>query len=226
MELGKEISSQERKAYSLLSDYYQYEDALNGQRLHEKTFQKLLAVEEKLLPALDRCDTLLILYEWLREMTRCNGYDRGDVASLCGWILERMEETAGESSGRLSQALSKTRKNLPGILVYLERIEKALRDYALEHGYPGEAFVLLYKVQEILDGVKRASSLAENLNGRLRPYMNLKRMVPEKFLTLLKVYFNTKRYRRSRKADQVGKSPLELLTGQKHEDFYGIVCGR
>lgn len=258
MELGKEISSQERKAYSLLSDYYQYEDALNGQRLHEKTFQKLLAVEEKLLPALDRCDTLLILYEWLREMTRCNGYDRGDVASLCGWILERMEETAGESSGRLSQALSKTRKNLPGILVYLERIEKALRDYALEHGYPGEAFVLLYKlpgygfgtekyraadrrlrhmlknayadsyrkVQEILDGVKRASSLVENLNGRLRPYMNLKRMVPEKFLTLLKVYFNTKRYRRSRKADRVGKSPLELLTGQKHEDFYDIVCGR
>ena len=82
------------------------------------------------------------------------------------------------------------------------------------------------KVQEILEGVKRASSLVENLNGRLRPYMNLKRMVPEKFLTLLKVYFNTKRYRRSRKAERVGKSPLELLTGQKHEDFYDIVSGR
>ena len=63
MELGKEISSRERKAYSLLSAYYRYEDALNGQRLHEKTFQKLFAVEEKLLPALDRCDTLRILYE-------------------------------------------------------------------------------------------------------------------------------------------------------------------
>lgn len=258
MELGKEISSQERKTYSLLSDYYRYEDALNGQRLHEKTFQKLLAVEEKLLPAMECCDTLRILYGWLKEMTRWNGYDCRDVMSLCGWILECMEETAAGTSGRLSQVLSKARKNLPDVLVYLERMEKALRDYALEHGYPGEAFVLLYKlpgygfgtsgyqaadrrlrhmlkeayadsylkVQEILDGVKRASSLVENLNGRLRPYMNLKRMVPEKFLTLLKVYFNTKRYRRSRKAERVGKSPLELLTGQKHEDFYDIVCGR
>lgn len=56
-ELGKEISSQERKAYALLSDYYQYENALDGQRIHEKTFQKLLSLEEKLLPALGRCDT-------------------------------------------------------------------------------------------------------------------------------------------------------------------------
>ena len=258
MELGKEISSQERKAYSLLSDYYKYEDALNGQRIHEKTFRKLLAVEEKLFPALNRCDTLQILYGWLKEMTQCNGYDRRDVISLCEWILESMKETAGESGGRLCQAISKTLKNLPDVLVYLERAEEALWDYALEHGYPPEAFILMYKmsgygfgtpkyeaadrrvrrklkkayadcylkVREILDGVKRASSLVENLNGRLRPYMNLKRMVPEKFLTLLKVYFNTKRYRRSRRAERVGKSPLELLTGQKHEDFYDIVCGR
>lgn len=258
MELGKEIASQERNVYSLLSDYYRYEDALNGQRIHEKTFQKLLAAEEKLLPAMVRCDTLQTLYGWLREMTRCNGYDRKDVLSLCQWILEGMEETAGKSSTRLSQVLSKTKRNLPDVLIYLERAEKALKEYALEQGYPPEAFVLLYKmqgygygtpkyqaadrrvrhmlkkayadgylkVQEILDGVKCASSLVENLNGRLRPYMNLKRMVPEKFLTLLKVYFNTKRYRRSRKAERAGKSPLELLTGKKHKDFYDIVCGR
>ncbi len=258
MELGKEVSSQERKAYSLLSEYYQYEDALNGQRVHGKTFQKLLVVEEKPGPALDRCDTLRILYGWLKEMTSYNGYGYPDVVSLCRWILDRMEETAGETGSRLSHAISKTRKNLPDVLAYLERAEKALRDYAVKHGYPPEAFVLLYKisgyqpgsleyrgadrrlrrllkrsyadcylkVHGILDGVKRASSLVENLNGRLRPYMNLKRMVPEKFLTLLKVYFNTKKYRRSRKAERKGESPLELLTGQKHKDFYDIVCER
>jgi len=258
MELGKEVSSQERKAYSLLSEYFQYEDALDGQRVHEKTFQKLLGLEEKLGPALDRCDTLQILYGWLKEMTCYNGYGYPDVVSLCGWVLDRMEETAGEPGSRLSHAISKARKNLLGVLVYLQRAEKALMDYAARHGYPTEAFVLLYKisgyqpgsleyqgadrrlrrllkgtyadcylkVQGILDGVKRASSLVENLNGRLRPYMNLKRMVPEKFLTLLKVYFNTKKYRRSRKAERKRKSPLELLTGQKHKDFYDIVCGR
>lgn len=68
-ELGKEISSQERKAYALLSDYYQYENALNSQRVHEKNFQKLLSLEEKLLPELERGDTLQILCQWLKEMT-------------------------------------------------------------------------------------------------------------------------------------------------------------
>ena len=258
MELGTEISSQERRAYAMLSDYYRYEGALNGQRIHEKTFQKLLSLEERLLPAMERCDTLLILYQWLREMTGYQGYGYPDAVSLCDWILEQMEEAAGESAGRLRKALSKARRNLPDVLIYLKRAEEALEVYALEHGYPPEAFALMYKmsgyspispqyraadkrvrhllkkaygncylkVQEILKGIKRASSLVENLNGRLRPYMNLKRMVPKKFLTLLKVYFNTKKYRRSRKAERVGKSPLELLTGQKHEDFYDIVCGR
>ncbi len=258
MELGKEVSSQERKAYALLSDYYRYENALDGQRVHEKTFQKLLSLEEKLTPALERCDTLQTLYQWLKEMAGYHGYRYQDALSLCDWILDRMEEAAGEDAGRLRRALSKVRKNLPDVLVCLKRVEEALGAYALEHGYPPEAFLLMYrmsgyppaspeyraadkrvrrilkktygdcylKVQEILDGVKRASSLVENLNGRLRPYMNLKRMVPEKFLTLLKVYFNTKKYRRSRKAERVGKSPLELLTGQSHEDFYDIVCER
>ncbi len=258
MGIGKEIYAQEKKAYALLSEYYRCMDALGGRKPHEKTFQKLLALEEKLGPALERCDTLQTLYQWLREMFRCHGYSCQDVVSLCGWILECMKEAAGESPSQISKALSKAQKNLPDVLVYLKRAEEALRDYALGHGCSPEAFMLMYrmqgyssgspqyqaadrrirrllkgsygkcylKIQEILDGVKRASSLVENLNGRLRPYMNLKRMVPEKFLTLLKVYFNTKKYRRSRKAERVGKSPLELLTGQKHEDFYDIVCGR
>lgn len=258
MELGKEISSYERKAYALLSDYYKCMDALDGQRVHEKTFRKLLGLEEKLVPAMERCDTLQILYGWLKEMTRYNGYGGQDVVSLCSWILDCMQEAAGEPGSRLSRAVAKTRKNLPSVLVYLKRAENVLRDYAVKHGYPPEAFVLLYKlpcyspgspeyrgadrrlrrqlkgaygacyqeVYRILDGVKRASSLVENLNGRLRPYMNLKRMVPEKFLTLLKVYFNTKKYRRSRRAERKGKSPLELLTGQKHKNFFDIVCER
>lgn len=257
MELGKEVSSLERKAYAMLSEYYRLESALDGRRVHEKTFRKLLSLEERLVPALERCDTIQTLYRWLGEMTCYNGYSYRDTVSLCSWILDCMEETAGKTAGRLSGALAKTRRNLPDVLVYLERAEEALKAYARGHGYPPEAFLLLYRmrgympaspeyhaadkrvrrilkkayagcylqVQGILDGVRRASSLVENLNGRLRPYMNLKRMVPEKFLTLLKVYFNTKRYRRSRKAERAGKSPLELLTGQGHKDFYDIVCG-
>lgn len=257
MEIGKEISSQERRVYAMLADYYKCEEALSGKRVHEKTFQKLLSLEENLSPAIERCDRLLTLYHWLREMTRYQGYCYPDVLSLCYWILDQMEDTAGITD-KLRKVLAKTRRNLPDVLIYLERAEKVLREYAMKKGYPEETFVLMYRMQGyhpgsqeyrsadrrlrhilkkkyadayleiegILKGVKRASSLVENVNGRLRRYMNLKRMIPEKFLTLLKVYFNTKKYRRSRKAEHVGKSPLELLTGQEHPDFYDIVCGR
>ena len=71
----------------------------------------------------------------------------------------------------------------------------------------------------ILDHTKRASSLVENLNSRIRVYMNLKRMVPEKYFILLKVYFNTRKYHRSRVPERIGKSPLELMTGQEYPEF-------
>ena len=73
--------------------------------------------------------------------------------------------------------------------------------------------------KELIEKTKRASSLVENLNSRIRTYMNVKRMVPEGFFKLMKVYFNTKKSRRSRIKGRIGKSPLELLTGKEQPDF-------
>lgn len=255
-ELGKEVSAQERTAYALLSDYYQKLDSLSGQRVHEKTFQKLDSLENKLMDALEKTDLLQLLYNWLRETVQPQGYPCGEVFRLCCWILEQMEMVPG-ITGHLRKTLKKTRKHLPDVLRYLKRIENSFRNYARNRKIPEDAMLLLYRMQSyrkdslpyrsaerklrhilkkryekirmemvsIMAGVKRASSMVENLNGRLRRYMNLKRIIPEKFLTLLKVYFNTKQYRRSRKKEREGKSPLELLTGQKHPDFYDIVLG-
>lgn len=68
--------------------------------------------------------------------------------------------------------------------------------------------------ERLLVETKKASSLVENLNGRIRVYINIKRVIPTRFFVLLKVYFNTRCYRRSRLEERVGKSPLELLTGK------------
>ncbi len=73
--------------------------------------------------------------------------------------------------------------------------------------------------ERILRSAKRASSMVENVNGRIRTYMNLKRIVPKKFFILMKVYFNTKKYRRSRFPQRIGKSPVELLTGKEYPEF-------
>lgn len=73
--------------------------------------------------------------------------------------------------------------------------------------------------KKVIDHTKKASSLVENLNSRIRVYMDLKREVPQNYFSLLKVYFNLKKYRRSRKAERKGKSPLELMSGKEQPDF-------
>ncbi len=75
----------------------------------------------------------------------------------------------------------------------------------------------------IPDHTKRASSLVENLNSRIRVYMDLKRTVPGKYFTLMKVYFNTRKYHWSRIRGRVGKSPIELLTGKEYPDFLEVL---
>ena len=78
-------------------------------------------------------------------------------------------------------------------------------------------------LNEAIHDTKRASSIVENLNSRIRVYMNIKKVVPKKFFVLLKVYLNTRKYRRSRVNERKRKSPLELMTGQEHPDFYEII---
>jgi hypothetical protein len=73
--------------------------------------------------------------------------------------------------------------------------------------------------ESLLNGTKKASSLVENLNGRIRVYIEVKRIIPPDFFILLKVYFNTRRYKRSRCKERIGKSPLELLTGTPQPQF-------
>lgn len=73
--------------------------------------------------------------------------------------------------------------------------------------------------ERLLHKTKKASSLVENLNGRIRGFIEVKRVIPASFFVLLKVYFNTRRYPRSRHKERIGKSPLELLTKCPQPDF-------
>ena len=70
--------------------------------------------------------------------------------------------------------------------------------------------------EKILNELIRASSIVECENSRIRPYLSLKRAVYDKFTDLMQFYLNTHKYRRSRKEERKGKSPLELLTKKDH----------
>ena len=57
--------------------------------------------------------------------------------------------------------------------------------------------------------------MVEFINSLIRPYLFPKKAVPKKFLALLQFYFNTRKFRRSRKPERIEKTPIELLTGEK-----------
>lgn len=90
-------------------------------------------------------------------------------------------------------------------------------------GCSAEDFIAMSDLMtDLVNNTKRASSLVENLNSRVRKTMSAKRMVPEKYFNLLQLYFNTKHYRRSAVPERIGKSPMQLLTG-KDDDFFDLL---
>ena len=75
----------------------------------------------------------------------------------------------------------------------------------------------------IMLGIKRASSLVENVNSRLRIYMDVKRSLSKNFYSLVQLHMNTKKYRRSRVADRKGRSPVEILTGEEWPEILDLL---
>ena len=71
----------------------------------------------------------------------------------------------------------------------------------------------------------RASSPDENVNGRLRVFMNARRGVPAWQLPLYQMFLNRKRAKRSRRLERIGTSALERLTGQSHPHFLDTLLG-
>jgi hypothetical protein len=74
-------------------------------------------------------------------------------------------------------------------------------------------------VEGLAAGVARASSLAENLNSRLRSYFFLRRQLGPDYLELLRFFLNHRRFVRSERQEREGKSPAELLSGQEHKHW-------
>ncbi len=79
------------------------------------------------------------------------------------------------------------------------------------------------KAQELLKTIVRCSSIVENINSQIRPYLLLKRTLKGKFLDLLQFYLNTRKYLNSRVKERKGKSPLELLTGKVYGNWLDIL---
>ena len=97
------------------------------------------------------------------------------------------------------------------------------RDTLLRQQLRSRYYGLSEAVEELSAGVVRASSLVENVNSRLRNYFFLRRQLGPDYLQLLRFYLNHRRFARSEQAYRVGKSPAEVLNGERHPHWLELL---
>lgn len=97
------------------------------------------------------------------------------------------------------------------------------REQALRTELRGRFYEVECAVTHAMRDVVRASSIVENLNGRLRGYFFLRRELGPDYLELLRFYLNHHRYARSQRPERIGKSPRELLTGKQHPHWLELL---
>lgn len=71
-------------------------------------------------------------------------------------------------------------------------------------------------VLSILENTHRCSSMVENLNSRVRPYLAEQKEVTQKKLDLIQFYLNHKPFARSKHARLMNKTPAQALTEKEH----------
>lgn len=107
-------------------------------------------------------------------------------------------------------------------------------DYASIHYQESSAIIenlvgidIYEKVEDevlcILDFTPRCSSIIENFNSRLAPYIPKNKTITQKRLDLLRFYLNHALFIRSYHKHLVGKSPAEALTGVKHDVWFKML---
>ena len=74
-------------------------------------------------------------------------------------------------------------------------------------------------VLHILETTHRCSSMIENFNSRLRPYLDGRKFMSKKSLGLIQFYLNHKPFMRSKHERLKGKTPAEALTGKAHNPW-------
>ena len=88
----------------------------------------------------------------------------------------------------------------------------------------GRKFVAFVgNVRGAMDDTPRSSSMVANLNSRLRRYFFLRRHLGDAYLSLLQFFLNHRVFMRSRRAERIGKTPKELLTGQAHAHWLELL---
>ena len=93
------------------------------------------------------------------------------------------------------------------------------RHAELQNDLGAKFYLIESLVNEVLKNTRRANSLVENVNSRLRTYFTLRRELGNEYLHFLQFFLNHRRFMRSEYEERIGKSPAELLKGTQHKHW-------
>ena len=101
----------------------------------------------------------------------------------------------------------------------IDSIKYGLKSCELQSLIGPDYDVIEDEVLLILEATHRCSSMVENFNSRLRPYLDEKKEITQKTLNLGQFYLNHKPFMRSHHKHLVNKTPAEALTGTAHKPW-------
>ncbi|MGF1485636.1 MAG: hypothetical protein ACFBSE_00800, partial [Prochloraceae cyanobacterium] len=148
--------------------------------------------------------------------------------------LENQRENSLAFSKIIDKKLSKIASNFEvkidtvREILYLHKIPQSNLDYwkIYNQFYQklGDKFHFIFQsITQAIKETPRASSMVENLNSRLRNYFFLRKQLGQEYLDLLRFFLNHRTFMRSEHHERVGKSPRELLTGEKQPHWLELL---
>jgi hypothetical protein len=162
---------------------------------HEHINSQITSIE-KILPEL-----LNYFEETKKAIQRCKklGIDDETITTLTlAWQWDKAL-TKAKKEDRRKRAKTES-------LFYLEYAKDILGD-----NYEKIKIAVFFELNSII----QASSMVENINSILRPYLDhSKNQVTQEFLNLFAYYHNHRRYKAGKRK---GKTPMEILTGEKQD---------
>jgi len=219
----------------------------------EKHLKEYEAAVVQSLTAIDFYDTLYILYTWLKEAFQIGGYSYEERKYMLHFIINELEglpitKILTEAITYLMLNQDSLLTFVQDIQEQIKEFAKAQKvdtdslnlmweqlKYKTSSKQYNDIEITLIdtlrqnytyvrnKFNDFTYKIVRASSIVECINSLIRPYLSLKRAVYGNFLPLVQFYLNTRRYRRSRCKERVGKSPIELLTHRQYPSPVNIL---
>ncbi len=156
----------------------------------------------------------------IKKLVKSLKFQRDRLLDIANTLSDRFQEVSNKHKVELSDIWS---------ICYLARydydsIKYQQKSSVLEDKIGYETYEAIEDaVLSILESTPRCSSIVENFNSRLATFISDNKTLTQKTLDLYRFFLNHSPFMRSEHKDLQGKSPVEAMTGTKHDLWYKML---